>query len=272
MAATSTLELTPVTPHIGATVSGVDLSQPLPDGLVADLRAAWLDHQVLFFRDQDIDLEQHREFARNFGELYTHPTIPGPDGYPEALAIRTTAETRKAAGEGWHTDVSADAEPPSASILRLVEVPPCGGDTLFCSMYAAYDALSDHWKRFIDPLDARHSTAARHGGEFGLNIAEHPENVHPVVRTHPETGRKALFVNQGFTMSIEGMSKAESRATLDFLFAHCEHPAFQVRFQWQPNSMAMWDNRAVMHNAVYDYHPHTRRGYRFTVKGDRPVR
>ncbi|MGH1490873.1 MAG: TauD/TfdA dioxygenase family protein [Acidimicrobiales bacterium] len=269
---TSTLDVTPVTPRIGATVSGVDLRGRLSPDLIDELRAVWLQYQVLFFRDQDLTLDQHREFARAFGDLYTHPTIPGPDGFPEALRIHAHAKTKKAAGEGWHTDVSADAEPPSASILRLEEVPPCGGDTLFCSMYDAYDALSDHWKRFIDPLDARHNSAARHGGEFGLDIVEHPENVHPVVRTHPETGRKALYVNQGFTMSIEGMSKSESRATLDFLFTHCQDPAFHVRFDWEPNSMAMWDNRSVMHNAIFDYHPHTRRGYRFTVKGDRPAR
>lgn len=270
--ATKTLEVAPVTPRLGAMVSGVDLSAPLPDELIGELRAAWLEHQVLFFRDQDLTLDQHREFARAFGELYTHPTFPGPEGYPEALPIYAHAETKKAPGEGWHTDVSADAEPPSASILRLTEVPPCGGDTMFCSMYAAYDALSDHWKRFIDPLEAVHSAAARHGGEFGATHVEHPQNVHPVVRSHPETGRKALYVNQGFTMSIVGMSKAESRATLDFLFAHCQEPEFHVRFSWEPHSMAMWDNRAVMHNAIFDYHPHTRRGFRFTVKGDRPVR
>lgn len=268
----STLEITPVTPRIGAVVTNIDLRSPLPPDLFEELRAAWLEHQVLFFRDQELTLDQHRDFARSFGELYCHPTIPGPDGHPEALRIHANAKTKKAAGEGWHTDVSADAEPPSASILRLEEVPPCGGDTLFCSMYDAYDALSDHWKRFIDPLDAVHNAAARHGGEFGLDIAEHPENVHPMVRTHPETGRKALYVNQGFTMSVVGMTKAESRATLDFLFDHCQNPAFHVRFSWEPNSMAMWDNRSVMHNAIYDYHPHTRRGYRFTVKGDRPVR
>lgn len=265
------LEVTPVTPRLGAMVDGVDLREPLSAELTASIRAAWLDHQVLFFRDQDLTLDQHRDFARAFGELYIHPTFPGPEGYPEALPIRTTAKTKKAAGEGWHTDVSAAAEPPSASILRLVEVPPCGGDTLFCSMYDAYDALSDHWKRFIDPLDARHDAHARHGGEFGVT-GDHPHAVHPVVRTHPETGRKALYVNQGFTMSIEGMSAAESRATLDFLFQHCQDPAFHVRFSWEPNSIAMWDNRSVMHNAIYDYHPNVRRGYRFTVVGDRPSR
>ncbi len=268
----STLQLIPVTPTLGATVSGVDLASPLSDQLIDELRSAWLTHQVLFFRDQELTLDQHRDFARHFGDLYIHPTFPGPEGYPEALPIRANADTKKAPGEGWHTDVSADAEPPSASILQLIEVPPCGGDTLFCSMYEAYDALSDHWKRFIDPLDAVHSAQARHGGEFGYNNVEHPANVHPVVRTHPETGRKALYVNQGFTSSIEGMSKAESRATLDFLYAHCQDPAFHVRFSWEPHSVAMWDNRAVMHNAIFDYHPHTRRGFRFTVKGDRPSR
>lgn len=270
--APSTLDVTPVTPRLGALVSGIDLTSDISDDVLEHVRAAWLAHQVLFFRDQDLTLDQHRDFAAKFGELYVHPTIPGPEGFPEVLAIHTHAKTKKAAGQGWHTDVSADEIPPSASILRMVEVPPLGGDTLFCSMYDAYDALSDHWKRFIDPLDARHSAAARHGGEFGIKADKHPETVHPVVRTHPETGRKALYVNQGFTSSIEGMSKAESRATLDFLFAHCQDPAFHVRFQWQPNSIAMWDNRSVMHNAVFDYHPHTRRGFRLTVQGDRPSR
>jgi taurine dioxygenase len=269
---TSTLEVTPTTPRIGAVVSGLDLTSPLSDDTIAEVRSAWLEHQVLFFRDQELTLDQHRDFACRFGELFIHPTIPGPEGFPEALPIRASAKTRKAPGEGWHTDVSASATPPSASILRLEEVPPTGGDTLFCSMYHAYDALSDHWKRFIDPLDATHSAEARHGGEFGIKSDHHPESVHPVVRTHPETGRKALYVNAGFTSSINDMSAAESRATLDFLFAHCQNPAFHVRFQWQPNSMAMWDNRSVMHNAIYDYHPQTRRGFRFTVSGDRPYR
>ena len=137
-------------------------------------------------------------------------------------------------------------------------------------MYAAYDALSDDWKRFVDPLHARHSSAGRHGGEFGLDF-EHAGAVHPVVRRHPSTGRKALFVNQGFTSSIEGMTKAESRAVLDFLFAHCENPAFQVRFRWEPHSIAMWDNRCVMHHAIFDYDPGERLGYRFTLTGERPT-
>ena len=265
------LDITPVTPRIGATVAGIDLATDLSDAVVDELRAAWLEHQVLFFRDQDLTLDQHKDFGRRFGELFIHPTVPGPEGHPEVLRIHNHAKTKMAAGEGWHTDVSMAAEPPSASILRMVEVPPCGGDTLFCSMYDAYDALSDHWKRLVDPLDAVHSGAHRHGKGFGIQ-ADHPENVHPVVRTHPETGRKALYVNQGFTTEIEGMTAAESRATLDFLFAHCQNPAFHVRFSWRPGSMAMWDNRSVMHNAIFDYWPHTRKGYRVTVQGDRPHR
>lgn len=265
------IEVTPVTPRIGAMVSGIDLAAGLSTEELAEIKAAWLTHQVLFFRDQVLTLDQHKAFGRAFGELYVHPTIPGPEGHPEVLTIRSHAKTKKPPGEGWHTDVSADAEPPSASILRLIEVPPSGGDTLFCSMYDAYDGLSDHWKRFIDPLDAVHDASARHGKEFGIQ-AEHPSTIHPVVRTHPETGRKALYVNQGFTTAIEGMSEPESRATLDFLFRHCENPAYHVRFQWAENSMAMWDNRSVMHNAVFDYFPNTRRGYRVTVNGDRPRR
>lgn len=270
--ASTRVQITRLTARIGAEVAGLDLAGEVSDEQITALREAWLEHQVLFFRDQELDLDQHRSFAARFGDLYTHPTFPGPAGYPEVLPIRTGPDTKKAAGTGWHTDVSAAEEPPSASILRLEEVPPVGGDTVFCSMYAAYDALSDHWKRFIEPLEARHSAAARHGGDFGYESSEHPEAVHPVVRTHPETGRAALYVNQGFTMSIVGMTKAESRATLDFLFAHCENPEFHVRFQWQANSMAMWDNRAVMHNAIHDYRPHSRAGYRLTVKGDKPFR
>lgn len=271
----TTLAVRAVTPRIGAMVSGVDLAADLASDtgsdLLAQIHSAWLEHQVLFFRDQDLTLDQQKDFGRHFGELYTHPTVPGPEGHPEVLPIFANDKTKKAAGTGWHTDVSAAAEPPSASILRLVEVPPVGGDTLFCSMYDAYDALSDHWKRFIEPLDAVHSAAARHGGQFGVK-GDHPESVHPVVRTHPETGRKALYVNQGFTQSIVGMTDQESRATLGFLFDHCQNPEFHVRFSWEPGSMAMWDNRSVMHNAMHDYFPHTRKGYRVTVKGDRPRR
>lgn len=266
------ITIEPMTPNLGAYVSGVDLRQELDAEAIASLRDAWLTHHVLFFRDQELTLDQHRRFAQAFGPLYQHPMFRGPDSHPEALVIRAGPKTTKPAGEGWHTDVSSSPTPPSASILRLEVVPEVGGDTMFCNMVAAYEALSDHWKRFVEPLDAHHSSAQRHGRQFGIAADEYPEATHPVVRTHPETDQKALYVNQGFTTSIDGMTAAESRATLEFLFRHCENPAFHARFQWQPNSMAMWDNRAVMHHAIFDYHPAVRRGYRFTVTGDAPRR
>lgn len=267
----STFTLEPTTPTLGATVSGLDLRAPLSDETTADLRAAWLEHQVLFFRDQPLTLDEQKSFARTLGALWIHPTVPAPEDHPEVLVVRTNPKARLAPGQGWHTDMSAAEAPPSGSLLRLEKVPPSGGDTLFCSMYAAYDALSEHWKRFLDPLEAWHSGAKRHGKGFGIK-ADHPESLHPIVRRHPETGRKALYVNQGFTTTVEGMSEPESDAVLDFLYRHCENPAFHIRFSWQVNSMALWDNRCVMHNAVYDYDPSLRLGYRLTLEGDRPTR
>ncbi len=262
-----------MTPTIGATIAGLDLRSNLTAGTIAELRALWLEHQVLFFRDQDLTLDEQRAFACQFGDLWIHPYLPAPAEHPEVLVVRVKDSASKAPGEGWHSDMSASECPPSASILRLEKVPAAGGDTLFASMYAAYEALSDHWKRFLDPLDAWHSGAARHGGQFKLAAAQdHAPALHPVVRTHPETGRKALYVNRGFTMSVDTMSAAESAAVLGFLFDHCEQPAFQVRFSWQPNSIAMWDNRCVMHHAIFDYEPSQRLGYRFTVTGERPTR
>ncbi|MFT7650625.1 MAG: taurine dioxygenase [Candidatus Poriferisodalaceae bacterium] len=181
-----------------------------------------------------------------------------------------TAETKAVPGHGWHTDVSADAEPPSGSILGMEVIPEVGGDTMFCDMYAAYGALDEEWRSFIGPLQAVHSAAARHGGTYGVE-ADHPENTHPVVRTHPETGRKALYVNPGFTKSVVGLGDAEGSAILQFLFRHCEKPEFHCRFRWQPHSIAMWDNRCVTDYAVADYHPAVRSGYPVTLKGDRPT-
>jgi len=263
--------LEPITPGLGATVRGIDLREPLGAGVVEHLRRAWLDHLVLWFPDQPLTLDQQKVFARNFGELWIHPTVPAPDGHPEVLVVRTREGAEVAPGQGWHTDMPAAATPPSGSLLRLEKVPSSGGDTMFCNMYAAYDALSEHWRRFLDPLDAWQSGIKRHGRTFGM-AGDHPEALHPVVRRHPETGRKALFVNQGFTTHIEGMSEPESDAVLEFLYRHCENPAFHMRLRWQPDSMALWDNRCVMHNAINDYDPGERLGYRLTLAGDRPTR
>lgn len=257
------------TAGIGAYVDNVDLRTELCDDTVAEIRQAWLDHQVLFFRDQSMSLDQQKDFGRRFGELFVHPTLKGAEGHPEVLVVHADENSKVVAGQGFHSDVSCFEEPPSASILRIETVPSAGGDTLFASGYLAYDALSSHWQRFVGELHAVHSGAHRHGGKFGI-VADHPESVHPVVRTHPETGRKLLYVNGGFTTHIVDMSAAESTATLRFLFDHIEQPEFQCRFAWEPESIAMWDNRCVQHHAVFDYHPEVRHGYRVTVVGDRP--
>jgi taurine dioxygenase len=269
------IDVRPVTPRIGAEVSGLDLTRPLSNLQLDEVHRALAEHQVLFFRDQKLDLDQHKAFGRYFGDLHIHPNTPGPEGHPEILPIHADAGSKRIAGENWHSDVSCDEVPPLGSILHLHTVPPAGGDTLFASMYAAYDALSPRFKAFLEGLTATHSgdhVYRRTNALLGLDDRDKvfPKASHPIVRTHPVTGRKALYVNGGFTTHIDGLPKEESRAILDFLFAHSTQPAFQVRFRWQPQSVAFWDNRCVQHMALWDYFPQVRSGYRVTVKGDRP--
>jgi taurine dioxygenase len=263
-------DVEPLTPTIGGIVHGVDLTQPLDDATFDDIRAAWLDRQVLFFRNQPLTPERHLAFGRRFGELHIHPAAPYANGDPALMKIHTDKDSWRNNGSGWHSDVSADLEPPMASILHLHTVPSQGGDTLWASMYAAYDALSDTMKAFIDPLTAEHR--ADYTGYYGDHAPqrESPRAVHPVVRTHPETRRKALYVNRGFTTKINELARAESRALLDFLFAHATQEQFQCRFRWEQNSVAIWDNPCTQHMAIWDYFPETRSGIRVTVKGDRP--
>jgi taurine dioxygenase len=266
----------PVTPRIGAEVSDVDLTHALSNRQVDELHRALADHQVLFFRDQRFDFDSQKAFGRLFGDLHIHPNTPGPDGHPEILPVHADATSKRIAGEWWHSDVSCDAEPPMGSILHLHVVPPCGGDTLFASMYAAYDVLSDRMKSFLEGMTALHSgersyrrtNALRGVDDSGRSF---PNANHPVIRTHPVTGRRAIFVNRGFTYRINELPEAESDAVLAFLYQHAEQPEFQVRFRWQVDSVAFWDNRAVQHMALWDYYPHVRSGSRVTVKGDRPV-
>ena len=264
------ISVEPLNPTIGAVVGGVDLAQPMAEEVFAEIHAAWMAHLVLFMRDQHIAPDQHLSFGRRFGELHIHPAAPYAHGNPELMVIRTDAESKRNNGSGWHSDVSADLEPPLGSILHLHQLPSNGGDTLFANMYAAYEALSVPVRRLLDGLTARHE--ADYSGQYGDHPPqrEFPAASHPVVRTHPVTGRKALFVNAGFTRYIEGIGRRESRALLDLLFEHVKNPAFHCRFQWRPFSLAMWDNRCVQHVAVWDYHPETRSGLRVTVKGDRP--
>ena len=269
------LQVTPLGAALGAEVSGIDLSKPLERERCEQLQAAWLRHQVLFFRDQDIDIEQHKEFARNFGELHVHPVLQqmADQGHPEVVVLESD-EQRPFVADGWHSDVTFEREPPLGSILHGVTVPDVGGDTLWASMYSAYEALSDAMQRLLSGLSAWHS------GEFFQRVADNDskrselakneKTVHPVIRTHPETGRKVLFVNSAFTRSIEGMKPAESQALLGFLYRHIESPEFSCRFRWRSHSIAMWDNRCTQHRVVSDNLSAHRRMQRLTLKGDAP--
>ena len=273
------LELAPLTPTIGAEVSGVDLSKPLPPETVTAMRAALLDWKVLFFRDQDITTDQHLAFARNFGDLEAHPFAPHKPDYPEVLAITHNRESR-GRENAWHSDVTWRQTPSLGSVLRAIEVPPVGGDTLFADMYAAYDGLSDAVKAQIEGRFAVHDfahfrTGMRKRGKSEAEIeafnALYPMVEHPVVRTHPETGRRGIYVNIGFTQHIVGMDKAESDALLRHLYAQAAIPEYQCRFRWEANSIAFWDNRSSQHYAASDYWPAVRRMERVTIIGDRPV-
>jgi len=269
-----TIQVKPVTPRIGAEISGVSLAS-LSNRQLEEIRAAFLKHQVLFFRDQNLDLDSQKRFGRHFGELHIHPGAPGPAGHPEILPIHADAKSKHINGESWHSDVSCDAEPPLGSVLHLQIIPPVGGDTVFASMYAAYDALSERMKTYLDGLAALHDGEPFYRGRYedrGVvdDGKKYPSAIHPVVRTHPETGRKALYVNPMFTTRVMGLARDEGSAILAYLYAHCAKPEFQVRFRWEVNSVAVWDNRAVQHMALWDYFPHTRSGTRVTIKGDRP--
>ncbi len=271
-----TITVEPLSPVIGAEISGVDLAQPLGNQTFSEIHDALMTHQVIFFRDQDLTLDQHKAFGRRFGELHIHPTAPAPEGHPEILTVHADENSERVAGQGWHSDVSCDKEPPLGSILHIQKAPESGGDTMFASAYAAYDALSEPMKAFVGGLQARHESKHRYFGRNkrtgtmrdGENV--YPEATHPVVRTHPVTGRKGLFVNAVFTTRIEGLKEKESRALLDFLNDHINTPEFHCRFAWRANSIAFWDNRCVQHHAVWDYYPQTRHGHRVTIQGDRP--
>jgi taurine dioxygenase len=269
----SSFSVRKLTPRIGAELDGVDLSIPLSAGVFAEIHDALLDNLVIFFRDQTLTPDQHKSLGRRFGRLHIHPAPLGVlEGHPEIVVIKTDQNSRHIAGEHWHSDVSCDAEPPMGSILYIKEVPPLGGDTLFASMYAAYEALSDSMQRFLCGLTAIHDGARNYEGRQPLagNTAEFPRAEHPVVRTHPETGRKALFVNRMFTTRIAQLNSTENESILQLLFRHIENPEFQCRFQWRPNSIAFWDNRCAQHQALWDYYPHHRYGNRVTIAGDKP--
>jgi taurine dioxygenase len=269
------IEVRTLTPTIGAEVFGVNLGAEPGNQQVSEIHQALLNHLVLFFRDQSMTVAQHKAFGARFGKLHVHPNAPTPiEGHPEILVIKADASSKRVAGESWHSDVSCDPEPPMGSILHIHEVPENGGgDTMFANMYAAYDALSEPMQRFLEGFTAIHDSAKAHSyrsrATDRADIA-FPNAEHPVVRTHPETGRKALFVNRGFTTRIVQLKRDESDGLLETLFRHIEKPVFSCRFKWRPNSVAFWDNRAAQHQALWDYYPQRRFGYRVTVCGDKP--
>ena len=270
------IKVTPFAPNLGAEIRGVDLSGPITSEQFDDIHTAFLDYQVLMFKDQnEIPPERHIEFGKRFGPLHSHPAAPTMEGYPEVFEIHATKDSKVANGEFWHSDVSCDEEPPLGTMLQLHILPPCGGDTLFSNMYSAYDSLSEPLKTLVDGLSATHASEHIYKGRYsdrGQNDTEIdcPTAVHPVVRTHPQTGKKALFVNRTFTTRINELSAAESDAVLELLFEHCEHIDHQIRFRWSLHDMVFWDNRCCMHRAIWDYWPEERKGRRVTVKGDRP--
>lgn len=273
------LDVTPLSPTIGAEVGGVDLSQPLEEKTRDAVLEALLEWKVVFFRDQDITAAQQIAFAANFGELEIHPFAGHLDGHPEVMVLDhdDTPVPDGAYRENiWHSDVSWREVPSMASVLRAVEIPPIGGDTLWADMYGVYEGLSAAMRRFLDGLTAVHDFYPAFGQtmppeRLASMRAQFPPVAHPVVRTHPETGHKLLYVNASFTTRIVGMSMEESHALLDFLVTRAAAPEHQCRFRWRPNSVAMWDNRCTQHYANQDYWPQRRIMNRVTIIGDRPM-
>jgi len=270
----------PVSGALGAEVSGVDLAKHLDDDTVAVLRRAWLEHLVLLFRDQSLTPPQLLAFARRFGKTIEYPFVKGLEDYPDIIPVVKLEHERINFGGVWHSDTAYLDVPPMASMLLAREVPPAGGDTLFASMYLAYETLSDGMKRLLAGLRAVNSSAKADASRTREDrIAERGradartlyEAAHPVVRVHPETGRKALYVNVAHTIRFEGMTEEESAPLLGYLYRHQIRPEFTCRFRWRPGSLAFWDNRCAQHNAVNDYAGHRRVMHRITLAGDVPA-
>ncbi len=269
------LEIRPLAPNVGAEIVGLDLSKPLGEHVVEEVRAALGRHLVLFFMDQDLSPDQQATFARQFGEVTpAHPVIKPLDGNPEVLSI----DGRIDRASWWHTDVTFLSTPPLGSILHMRELPAVGGDTVWVSLQAAYDGLSEPVRTMCDALIAWHhdpwfadEVAANGGYEWdGKHHDVLRPASHPVVRTHPDTGRNGLFVNPQFTRFIQGMSQSESDAILDMLYRHCQKPEFSCRFRWQVGAVAFWDNRATWHYALDDYGDAVRVAHRVTLRGPKP--
>ena len=274
----SAFSLRPVGPSLGAEVAGLDLASPLAEPDMAALKAAFAEHGVLFFRDQVLTPEQQITFAESWGKVVINRFFTQVEGHPQVAEVRKEPDQTTNVGGGWHTDHSYDEEPALGSILYARELPESGGDTLFAGMSAAYDALSPGFQETLRGLRAVHSSRHVFGPDAGLpddmlsrfGNAEMAtqDAVHPVVITHPLSGRKSLYVNPGFTLRIDGWSHEESKPLLDYLYNHASQPEFVCRFQWKPGSLAFWDNRATWHYALNDYHGQRRLMHRITLDGE----
>ncbi len=264
---------------LGAEIGGVDLARPLSRDALAEVKRLWLEHLVIFFRDQPLTPAQFMAFAGQFGEPVEYPMVKGIEGYPNIIEVKKLEHERIAFGGIWHTDTAYLERPPMASMLVAREVPPFGGDTLFANMYQAYEALSPALRMLLQSLRAVNTSTkadASKTREDALRTSAREDareyaSEHPVVRTHPETGRKALYVNSGHTVRFAGWTEEESAPLLKYLFEHLVRPEFTCRFAWQPGSIALWDNRCAQHNAVNDYHGHRRVMHRITLAGDVPA-
>ena len=270
---TGALNIKPMTPAIGAEILDIDLGADTIGERIPDIRAALLKYGVIFFRDQELTQEQHIAFARHFGDLEVHPATPKGQPNPEVLRIAYGPDSR-GRENNWHSDVTWREEPSLGSILLAREVPEVGGDTLFANMHLAYERLSPQMKRFCEGLTAVHDIARVFAKRLGKQPEElhdkYPPVRHPVIRTHPETGEKSIYVNTAFASHIESLSAAESRWLLDHLFATARDVEIQCRFRWEAGSIAFWDNRVCQHLAVSDYFPARRAMERVTIAGDKP--
>jgi taurine dioxygenase len=268
----ATIKVAPLTPVIGAEVTGVDLAGELPAEQLADVKRAFLAHHVLVFRDQSLNAEQHKRFAGYFGELRERQLADLDGGDAAVLVVSADKDSQFVSGEDWHTDGTADAEPSLGSMLYVTRTPEIGsgGDTLFASMHMAYEVLSPPMKEFLSGLTAIHDGLIPWQGYAPPPEYVVPKSEHPVVVRHPDTGRKLLFVNAGFTSHIVQLSRPESRAVLDLLFDLVKSPILSCRVRWTPGTLVFWDNRCTQHHAVWDYFPYSRYGERVTINGTRP--
>lgn len=278
------IEVERIAGSLGAEVQGVDLAQDLPDEVLAEIRQALLDNLVIFFRDQALTPERQLAFARRWGEIHLHPYMQGMEDYPEILEIKKTPADKKNFGGSWHSDQMFTAKPAMGTMLYAKEVPSAGGDTLWTNQYLAYESLSEGMRRMLDPLRAvsRGDNFSSHDGKtrkeyyadkISMRVKDPGEvqtiTTHPLVRTHPETGRRALFIG-GHVFRFEDMTEQESRPLIDFLMQHSTRPEFTCRFRWRTGSLAFWDNRCTQHFAINDYPAETRIMHRITLCGDTP--